>query len=258
MPPPVIRAAHEPDRNSSSSSIRSNDSGSATPSLQVRSSHDALENFPTVSMEPGNSPHLTAAYGPLRPQSGCFPGASSRSNRVSTSSLHSLNSMVLAGVSTTVSSSAASTSSVSVPRSGSTEIGSPLSAGVFPGQDLAIAAVTPKPAVNPVSVMTSSISSHTGSSPSNTHLLEPKDQPALPSQPSQLSLSSQIDPNAVQRTSNSPNKGTSLAYGHQDPTRSRSRIKQQRINGGTSATSQSPGSDAGVQKVREGREGNCS
>ncbi|KAI9790615.1 MAG: hypothetical protein M1816_004947 [Peltula sp. TS41687] len=266
-PPPPTRSTQVPDRNSSTGSVRSDEGVSTSPNSPERSASDLPDTRSRVStttfeIESGVLPSTTIGNTTSRSQNAYSPTTSHMSNRLSTSSLYSLNSVVHTGISTAgVSSSAASASSILMaqPTSSSGDPSSATSFGMFTGQDPVVAASTAKAATSPVSVLTSSNPQHTGSLANNIHQLEAKDASALTPSQSLLSmaLSQQSEQAATVRSSISSGRGASLIQNHSphsEAARSRSRSKQQRSRANTNAGSQSPGSEKGFPPPRESRE----
>lgn len=256
-PPPPPRSTHPPNnRDSTSSSVRSDEVYSATPNSPGRSGSDVSDRSrasttttatTTSEIESGVFPSAGLANGHSRPQ---------KSNRVSNSSLYSLNSVVHTSLpNPPVSSSAASASSILVAQCTGVEPSSVTSLGLFSGQDSVIAASTAKAATSPVSVVTSSSSHHVGSLGNNLHQLEPKDQSALFSgQPLMHMAHLQSDQSATPQPSVTSSRTSALIQTHPDTTRSRSRTKRQQSRENTNAGSQSPGSDRGFHIVRDSRD----
>lgn len=260
MPPPP-RSAHVLIRDSSSSSVKSEEVHSASSTSPGQTGCDVTDRSRASTnseLESGLLSSTVVGNGHSRPQNPYSPPASHKSNRVSTSSLYSLSSIVHTGISNAgLSSSAASASSIVMSQAtGSGDPSSATSLAVFSGQDSAIAASTAKAATSPVSVLTSSSLQHTGSLVNTNHQLEAKDQSTFIPGQSLLNMahSAQSDQIPTLRPLVTSSRGASLIHNHSDTARSRSRSKQQRSRANTNAGSQSPGSDRGFHLARESRE----
>lgn len=262
MPPPTIRSTqnHRPTASQHRSedvpdtdTIRGSmglDDGYSVGRNATSTSNPMLADYASIEaagfMEtaPSNSYH--------RPQNVAIPQAGSRSNRLSTSSLYSLSSIVHSGAGSVVPSSAAS--AVSELIGGNNAIHPTPSTDSFSiaNSVLPDSASTATTATSPVSIMTSS---NAGFTSSNNHELKPRDQPGLPAAQSLQASHAGLTGPAVPAQITSPaGRGMSLSR-TQAPARSRSRTNNRRISGGATAGSHSPSSEHGLHDVKEGKEG---